>query len=65
MPPARRMNPTPCRKCVAEAVVEPTALGYAVKCSVCPGEHYAGPYKSRDKAVKEWNRKQERKDEGA
>ncbi len=49
------MNPYPCRRCTAEAVVEPTALGYAVKCSVCPDKHQAGPYRSRDKAVRTWN----------
>ena len=51
-------KPCPCRACVAEAIVEPTALGYTAKCIVHPDKHFAGPYRSRDKAVKEWNRQQ-------
>lgn len=38
--------------------VEPTGRGYVVKCSVKPEKHQAGPYKSRDKAVRLWNEEQ-------
>lgn len=52
------MNPLPCRRCVAEALVTPTALGYKVICSAKPAEHSSGVYKSRDKAVRDWNERQ-------
>lgn len=52
------MKPYPCRKCIAEAYVEPTGRGYIVKCSVKPGEHQCGPYTSRDKAIRLWNEEQ-------
>ena len=48
----------PCRRCVAEAIVEAGAYGYTVKCTVCPDKHYYGPSRSRDKAIREWNRMQ-------
>ena len=57
------MNPIPCRRCRAEALVVPTALGYKVECSVLGSRHNAGPYKSRDKAVKAWNERQKGEEE--
>jgi len=49
----------PCRACMAEAIVEATVDGYKVICTVCPAEHQTGPYRSRDKTIREWNKKQE------
>lgn len=48
------MNPVPCRKCRAEAMVVPTATAWKVECSVKPAEHSTGLYKSREKAVRMW-----------
>lgn len=59
------MNPVPCRRCRAEAFVEPQALGWKVECIVCPAEHQAGPYKSREKAVRVWNERQREIDEAS
>jgi len=52
------MNPYPCRRCVAEAMVEPQGLGWKVQCTAKPMEHQCGPYKSRTAAVKRWNEMQ-------
>jgi hypothetical protein len=49
----------PCKRCKAEAVVEPTANGWCVICTCKPDKHSTGAYKSRDKAVKAWNKMQE------
>jgi hypothetical protein len=53
------MNPLPCRRCRAEAVVEPTVNGWCVICTCKSDKHFSGATKSRDKAVQSWNRKQE------
>lgn len=45
--------------------MEPDARGWLVKCTVLPDRHFAGPCRSRDKAVKAWNEKQEAQDETA
>ena len=42
-------------------MVEPTANGYKVACSVMPDKHQVGPYRSREKAVREWNAMQKDK----
>lgn len=52
------MEPYPCRRCIDEAFVEPTAEGYIVKCRNKPWAHRIGPYKSRDKAIRLWNEEQ-------
>ena len=52
------MKAQPCRRCRAEAMVEPTALGWKVECSVKPMEHQAGPCRGRDAAVRKWNEMQ-------
>ena len=57
------MNPTPCRRCRAEAICEATARGWRCKCTVHPEEHRGPERKSRDKAVRDWDELQERDDE--
>lgn len=32
-----------------------SGLEYKVQCTVKPMEHQAGPFKSRDKAIRAWN----------
>ena len=48
-------RPYPCRRCVAESLVEITGEGYKVQCTVKPKEHQVGPFKSREKAIRLWN----------
>lgn len=59
-------KPYPCRRCVAEAMVETrggtSGLEYIVQCSAKPMEHQSGPHKSRDKAIRIWNEMQEAAD---
>lgn len=55
------MKVQPCRRCRAEAMVEPTVLGWKVECTVKPAEHQAGPCRGRDAAVRKWNEMQREK----
>lgn len=57
------MNPIPCRRCRAEAMVMPTATGWTVECTVCGSRNAPGAAQSRDKAVKEWNERQKGEEE--
>ncbi len=52
----------PCRKCMKEAIVEPTASGYKIECVQCPDKHQVGPFKSRNRAIEVWNARQRAND---
>lgn len=56
-------TPCPCRRCVAEAMVEATPRGFKVQCTVCPAEHQGPERKSREQAIRAWDKLQEERDE--